>query len=91
MYVERLFASFSFRRAGSQHTHSSTKLGKPHGANPSTLGVLCLLLVVEGHGAHPRASGIKKQVWVCSADAGVCHAWKAAGKSIKTLYTSKIK
>ena len=53
----------------------------PHSANPSTLGVQYPLLVVEGQGAHPRASGFRKQVWVYSADAGVCHAWKAAGKS----------
>ena len=46
-------------------------------------------MVVEGQGAHPRASGIRKHVWVCSADAAVCHALKAAGKSVKILYISK--
>ena len=44
--------------------------------NPGSLGVLYPLLMVEGQGAHLRASGIRKQVMVCSADAGVCHAWK---------------
>ena len=28
------------------------------------------LLTVEGRGAHPRASGVRKQVWACGADAG---------------------
>ena len=43
-------------------------------ANLTALGVLHPLLMVEGQGAHPRASGIGKQVWVCSAEAGVSHA-----------------
>ena len=30
---------------------------KNHGANPRTLDVLCPLLVAEGQGADPRASG----------------------------------
>ena len=59
-----------------------------HNATPSTLGVLYFLLVVEGQGAHPRASGVRKQVWGCSADAGVCHAWKATGKVSKDICMS---
>ena len=62
---------------------SAYKTWQNHSENPRTLGVLCPLLVVEGQGAHPRASGNIKQVWVCSADAGVCHAWKAAGEISK--------
>ena len=42
-----------------------------HNASPSTLGVLYFLLVMEGQGAQPRASGVTKQVCVCSVDAGV--------------------
>ena len=94
-----MLSFFLSRRTGSQRTRSGTKLGKPHSANlrtlgttptmlgttPTTLGVLHSLLVVEGQGAQPRASGIGKQVWVCSADAGVCHAWKAAGKVSKDI------
>ena len=55
---------------GSQRTRSSRKLGESHNANLRTLGVLYPLLVIEGQGAHPQASGIRKQVGVCSADAG---------------------
>ena len=55
-----------------------TGLGDTHNANPSTLGVLHFLLVVEGQGGYPRDSWIRRQV--CSADAGVGHAWKAAGE-----------
>ena len=76
---------FSFGRTGTQRTRSSTKLGKNQNANLRTLGVRYPLLVVEGQGTHPRASGIRKQVWVCGADAGVCHAWKAAGKVSKDI------
>ena len=76
---------FSFGCTGSQRTRSSTKLGNPHNATLRTLGVLYSLLVVEGQGAPPRASGIRKQAWVSSADAGVCHAWKAAGKVTKHI------
>ena len=61
------------------------KTWKGLSANPRTLGVLYPLLMVEGQGAHPRASGIRKQVWVCSADAGVCHALKAAGEISKDI------
>ena len=44
-------------------------------------------MVVEGQGAHPQAAGNRKHGWVCSADAGVCHAWKAAaGNSAKFVY-----
>ena len=53
--------------------------------NLRTLGVLYFLLVVEGQGTHPRASGIRKQLWVSGADAGDCHAWKAAGKMSKDI------
>ena len=67
------------RRTGSQHTRSRTTLGKTK-CNPRTLGVLCPLLVVEGRGAHPRTSENRKQVWVCRADAGVCHVWKVTGE-----------
>ena len=51
-------------------------------ANPRPLGGLYppFLLMVQGQGAHLGVSGIRKQVWVCSADAGVCNAWKAAGE-----------
>ena len=73
----------SSRRTGCQRTCSSTKLGGNHNATLRTLDVLYVLLVVEGQGAHPRATGIRKQVWVCRADAGVEHAWKAAGKVSK--------
>ena len=38
-------------------------------------------LVVEGQGARPRASGVRKQVWVRSARS----AWKAAGKVSKDI------
>ena len=31
--------------------------------------MLYILLVLEGQGAYPRASRVRKQVWVCSADA----------------------
>ena len=55
------------------------------GTTPSSLGVLYFLLVVEGQGAYPRASGVRKQVWVCSTDAGVCHALKAAGEISKDI------
>ena len=48
--------------------------------NPRTLGVLCPLLVVEGQVAQPQLSRNRKQAWVCSADAGVCIAWKAVGE-----------
>ena len=75
---------FLFRRTGSHRTRSSTELGNPHSANPRALGVPCPLLTVEGKGAQPRASGIGRQVWPCSADAGVCHAWRAAGKVNET-------
>ena len=57
--------------------------GENHNATLRTLDVLYFLLVVEGQGVHPRASGIRKQVWVWSADTGVCHVWKAAGKVSK--------
>ena len=60
-----------------------TGLGDTHNANPSTLGVLHFLLVVEGQGGYPRDSWIRRQV--CSADAGVCYAWKAAGEGSKDL------
>ena len=56
-------------------------VGKHHNATLRTLGVLYFLLVVEVQGAHPQASGIRK----CSADAGVCHAWKAAGEVSKDI------
>ena len=61
------------------------KLGRNHNATPSTLGVLYFLLLVEGQGAHPRATVVRKQVWVCSADAGVCHALKAPAKVSKDI------
>ena len=68
------------------HRPSAYALKYKHWENNATLrtlGVLYSVLVVEGQGARPRASGIRKQVWVCSADAGVCHAWKAAGAPIR--------
>ena len=49
------------------------------GTTPSTLGVPYVLLVVEGQGAHPLPSGMGV------ADAGVCHALKAAGKVSKDI------
>ena len=64
---------------------------KNHNATLGTLGVLYSLLALEGQGAHPRASGIRKQVWVCSADAGSATPGRPQGKSVKTLYISKIK
>ena len=84
---------FPFFRSGVQalSVRPKTTWGGNHNATPSTLGVLYFLLVVEGQGAHPRASGIRKQVWVCSADAGVCHALKAAGTVNKDICISKIK
>ena len=57
-------------------------LGENHNANLRTLGVLYSLLV-EGQVAHPRASGIRKQVWVCSGGPGL--AWKAAGEISKDI------
>ena len=46
--------------------------------------------MVEGQGAHPRASGVRKQVWVCSADAGVCNALKAQSFFVlKMFFLSK--
>ena len=79
-------ARFSPFCSGRQALSVRTKLANPRplgttptmlGTSPTTLGVLRPLLAVEGQGAHPRASGVRKQVWVCSADAGVCHALKA--------------
>ena len=60
-----------------------TKLGGNRNANPrtlgtsptalgttaTTLGVPYPLLMVEGQGARPRASGSREQAWVCSAGA----------------------
>ena len=61
------------------------KTRETHGANLRSLVVLYPLLMVEGQEAHPQASGNRKQVWVCSADAGVRHAWKAAGEISKDI------
>ena len=47
--------------------------------------MLYALLVLEGQGVQPRASGVRKQVWVYSADAGVCYALKAAGEISKDI------
>ena len=47
---------------------------------------MCAVLPLGGIGTGSSlAWGIRKQVWVCSADAGVCHAWKAAGKASKDI------
>ena len=62
---------------------------KNHNANPRTLGVLYSLLMVEGQGAQPRASGSRKQVWVCSADAGSATPGRPQEKSVNTLHISK--
>ena len=75
------FLCFLFTRTEAPSARARVKnLEKYHSAALSTLGVLYSLLVVEGEGVDPRASGIRKRGWVCSADAGVCPAWKAAGK-----------
>ena len=55
-----------FSRSSVQALSVRTQV-KNHNATPSTLGVLYFLSVVEGQGAHPQASGVRKQVWVCSA------------------------
>ena len=52
---------------------------------PPVPSVMYFLLVVEGQGAHPPASGVRRHVWVCSANAGVCHALKVAGKVSKDI------
>ena len=71
---------FLFSCTGSQRRRSSKTLEENHNANLRPLGVLYHLLVVEWHGAHPRSTGMRTQVRVCSADAGVCHAWQGAGE-----------
>ena len=69
----------------SAYAHKENTLGRNHSATLSTTSVLYLLLVVEGQAAHPRASGVRKHVWVWSADAGVCHPLKAAGEITKDI------
>ena len=47
---------FLFRYTGYQHTRSSTKLGKPHNANPRTLGAVSPL---DGRGARNSPSSLR--------------------------------
>ena len=80
-----LFPFLSGGQAPSARAQVQT-VGGNHNATPSTLGVLYPLLVVEGQGAHPRAAGVREQVWVCSADAGVLP--RLEGKVSKDIASS---
>ena len=59
---------FCFVQAYKLSAYQVKTLRRNQNATPSTLGVLYFLLVIEGQGAHPRVSGVRKQVWVCSVD-----------------------